>query len=120
MLFFGMIIEYVGVIKFKTSIVMTTQILNFKKTNHFLYSQWDRSIHDEILYKVLPYVACTTCKKDVVIVCPSFLKRKGIKSKNRESLIIITSNNTLTTCYWCDHPDYLYSKEPFAHFQNLR
>lgn len=99
---------------------MNKQILNYRKTNHFLYSQWDRSIHDEILYKVLPYVECTTCKKDVIIVSHSFLKRKGIILRKRESLIIITSNKTLTTCYWCDHPDYLYSKEPFSHFQNLK
>lgn len=99
---------------------MTTKILAFRKTDHFLLSQWDRSIHDEILYKVLPYIECTSCKKDVIIVKPSFLKRKGIKVKNNNSLIIITSHNVLLTCYWCNHPDYLLSKEMFSHFQNLK
>lgn len=99
---------------------MTTKILEFKKTDHFLYSQWDRNINDQILYNVLPFVECTKCHKDVIIVKPSFLKRKGIKSRNNECLVIITSNNVLITCYWCDHTDYLYSKDSFAHFQILK
>lgn len=98
---------------------MTTQILNYKKTNHFLFSQWDRSINDQILQKILPFLECISCKKDVIIVSPNFLKRKGIFRKGHESLIIITKQNLLITCYWCNHPDYLLSTEPYAHFQKL-
>lgn len=98
---------------------MTTQILNFRKTDHFLYSQWGRKIDDQVLYKVLPFVECTKCCKDVIIVRPTFLRRKGINAKSNESLVIIANRNILVTCYWCEHADYLYSKESYAHFQEL-
>ena len=57
---------------------MTTKILNFKNLNHFLHSQWDRTIDDNILYKILHFVDCTFCEKDIVFVMPSFLKKKKI------------------------------------------
>ncbi|HTO35839.1 MAG TPA: hypothetical protein VLZ72_06355 [Flavobacterium sp.] len=98
---------------------MKTQILNFRKTDHFLYRQWDRKIDDQLLSQVLQYVNCTKCKKDVVIAFPSFLKSLGIKTKPNECLILILSRNALVTYYWCNHPDYLYTKEKNAHFQIL-
>ncbi len=42
---------------------MNTQILNFKKSNHFLESQWNRKIDELMLYKILPFVECTKCEK---------------------------------------------------------
>lgn len=99
---------------------MTTQILGYRKTDHFLYRQWDRSIHDQILYKILPYIQCTNCTKDIIIVSASFLKRNGVKVKENKSLVIIASKNVLSTCYWCDYPEYLLIKEPYSHFQKLK
>lgn len=99
---------------------MTTQILNFKKTDHFLHSQWNRSINDQTLYKILPLLECTSGKKDVIIASPSFLKQKGVSKNRHESLIIISKQNILLTCYWCHNPKYLYSTEPHINFQYLK
>lgn len=98
---------------------METQILEFRKTNHFMFSQWDRSIDDKMLYAILPFVKCNKCEKDVVFVMPSFLNRRGISTDEKNSLILIIKYKLLLTAYWCDHPDYLYSKEAYAHFQIL-
>lgn len=98
---------------------MNKQILEFRKTDHFLFSQWDRSIDDQLLYKVLPFVECTKCCKDVIIVKPSFLKNRDIKARKNDCLIVIATYNVLITTYWCNHPDYLYNKEKNAHFQIL-
>ncbi len=98
---------------------MNKQILEFRKTDHFLYKQWDRKIDDKMLYDILPFVECTKCEKDVVFVLPSFLKRKGISSDDVKCLILITKGNVLLTGYWCDHPNYLFKKEKDSHFQLL-
>lgn len=98
---------------------MTTQILNFKKTDHFLFSQWDRKIDNKILYKVLPFVNCTQCKKDVIIAEESFLNKKGIEANSNENLIIIIKQKILVTCFWCKNPSYLFKKEKNANFQKL-
>lgn len=33
---------------------MNKQILEFKKTDHFMFKQWDRNIDDKMLYSILP------------------------------------------------------------------
>jgi len=98
---------------------MNKQILEFRKTDHFLYKQWDRRIDDKMLYGILPFVECTKCEKDVVFVLPSFLKRKGLSNDDVQCLILITRGNLLLTGYWCDHPNYLFKKEINSHFQLL-
>ena len=98
---------------------MTTKILDFKKSDHFLHSQWDRTIDDQLLYKILPFVDCTLCEKDVVFVMPSFLKRKRVVKNDKLCLIIIIKHKLLVTAYWCDHPNYLFKEKEKAHFQLL-
>ena len=98
---------------------MNKQILEFKKTDHFMFKQWDRNIDDKMLYSILPYVKCTKCEKDIVLVLPSFLKRKGLSIDDIQCLILITKRNLLLTGYWCDHPNYLFTKEKDSHFQLL-
>lgn len=95
------------------------KILEFKKTDHFMHSQWDRSIDDKLLYKILPSVECIQCDKDVVIVLPSFLKRKGEVRNEKECLILIVKFKLILTGYWCNRPNYLFKKEKNAHFQML-
>lgn len=99
--------------------VMETQILEFRKTDHFLFSQWDRSINDHMLYKILPLVVCTKCEKNVVLALPSFLKRKGLAKDDQSCLVLIIKRNLILTAYWCDHPNYLFKKEKGAHFQMI-
>lgn len=101
------------------TIAMRNRILEFIKTNHFLHSQWDRSIDDAMLYKILPQVECNECFKDVVVVMPSFLVKKNILKSEHDCLIIIFKNKLLLTAYWCDHPNYIFKKEKKAHFQVL-
>jgi hypothetical protein len=98
---------------------MNKSVLEFKKTDHFLHSQWNRSIDDKLLYKTLPFVDCTNYEKDVVIVWPSFLKTKGIDKGAENCLVLIVKKKLLLTGYWCDHPNYLFKKEKDAHFQLL-
>lgn len=98
---------------------MTCQILEFRKTDHFLLSQWNRSIDDKLLYKVLPFVECTHCEKDIVLVLPSFLDKKGIAKDGETCLILIIKSNLILTGYWCDNPNYLFKKEKNVHFQVL-
>ena len=98
---------------------MNKTILDFKKTNHFLLSQWDRSIEDQKLYKILPYVECTKCEKDIVLIMPSFLKQKGIEKDDSACLILVIKNSLILTGFWCANPNYLFKKEKGAHFQLL-
>jgi hypothetical protein len=98
---------------------MNKQILEFRKTTHFMFSQWDRSIDDQILNKILPYVECSECEKDIVLVLPSFLKRKGVARDDETCLVLIVKKNLILRGYWCDHISYLFSKEKNAHFQIL-
>ncbi len=99
---------------------MTQQILEFKKTNHFLYSQWDRGIGDPTLYKILPYVERTRYEKEIVIVYAPFLKKRAISKDSETCLILILKFNLIITAYWCDSPNYLYLKEKNAHFQTIK
>ncbi|WP_298393699.1 hypothetical protein [Flavobacterium sp.] len=96
---------------------MTTKILDFKKSDHFLHSQWDRTINDELLLKILPYVGCTFCEKDVVLVMPSFLKKNRVLKSDKMCLIIIIKQKLLVTAYWCDHPNYLFNNQDKVHYQ---
>lgn len=99
---------------------MIERILDFRKTQHFLYNQWKRSIDDRMLYKILPYVECTKCEKDVVIVLPSFLRNKGLTKDEKTCLVLIVKRNLLLiTGYWCTYPNYLFKKEKNSHLQIL-
>lgn len=98
---------------------MTKRLLEFRKTNHFLLSQWSRNIEDQILYKVLPFVECTKHEKDIILVLPSFLQRNGFAKDDKTCLIMVVYGNLILTGYWCDKPNYLFNKEKSAHFQIL-
>ena len=98
---------------------MNNQFLNFYLSHHFMLRGWDRSIDKTLLYKVLPFVKCTECDKDVILVYPSFLKVRGIARDDRHVLVLIIKKNVIVTAYWCDHPNYLFNREKDAHFQTL-
>jgi hypothetical protein len=99
--------------------IMTTKILDFRKTDHFLLSQWDRTIDDHLLHKILPFVDCTFCEKDIVFVMPSFLKKKKIIKNDKQCLILVIKHKSLITAYWCDEPNYLFNKKEAVHYQIL-
>ena len=106
-------------IKSKINSGMDNRVYEFKKTNHFIFSQWDRGIDDPALYKVLPFVECTNCEKDVVFVLPSFLSRINIEKDDKQCLILVIKGKLMVTGYWCDHPNYLFNKKDKVHFQIL-
>lgn len=98
---------------------MNNQILNFFLSHHFMLRGWDRSIDKTMLYKVLPYVECTKCEKDVVFVLPSFLKRQGIYRDERQCLLLVISGKLIVTAYWCKDPNYIFNKKDNPHYQIL-
>jgi len=80
---------------------------------------WDRSIDKAILYKILPFVECTKCEKDVVFVLPSFLQKKEIEKDDKQCLILVLSGELLVTGYWCNDPNYIFNKTDKPHYQIL-
>lgn len=99
---------------------MKTKISCFKITHHALLRIWERSVFEDTLLAVIPHVICTNCKKDIIIISASFLKKKGIKCKKNIYLVIVAKKNIIKTCFWSIDPEYLYSTEMFAHFQILK
>ena len=99
----------------------TQQILQFKKSDHFLYSQWDRGLDDKMLYRLLPYVNDDTSNKRVAIFTPSFLKKLKVFKDDVSCLVMVVKNKLLVTAYWCDHPNYLFvnQEEKETRFQIL-
>lgn len=98
---------------------MQEQILQFRLSHHFMLRGWDRSIDKSLLYKVLPFVECSTCEKDVVFVLPSFLQKNGIARGNKQCLLLVLAGNVLVTAYWCKDPNYIFEKKENPHFQLL-
>ncbi len=84
-----------------------------------MYRGWDRNIDKAVLYKVLPFVECTSCDKDVVFVLPSFLQKKGIAKDDEQCLLLVLSGKVLVTAYWCKDPNYIFDKKDNPHFQLL-
>lgn len=99
--------------------IMTTKILDYKKSDHFLHSQWDRTIDDQLLHKILPFIDYTFCEKDVVFAMPSFLKKNKVVKSDKLCLIIIIKQKLLVTAYWCDNPNYLFKNKENTHYQIL-
>lgn len=80
------------------------RILNYRKTEHFIYRQWDRGITDEKLNKVLqlcPQKKCNT----LIIVSRKVIKELGMK-RNKE-LFLKIDKNTLITCFYGCFQEYL-------------
>ena len=55
----------------------------------------------------------------MVLVLPSFLKKKGVAKDDTHCLVLVVNYNRLLTGYWCNQPNYLFEKEGHAHFQIL-
>ncbi len=98
---------------------MTKQLLEYYKSQHFMFSQWDRGIDDQLLYKVLPFITESKENKKLAIITPSFLNPKGVEVSTRNCLVIVLKQKLLKTAFWCDHPNYLFLKEKEAIFQIL-
>jgi len=98
---------------------MNNQILNFFLSNHFMLRGWERTIDKPLLYKILPFVECSECEKDLIFILPSFLQSKGFQAIKNRCLIIVISNKVIVTAYWCKNPNRIINKKEEAHFQML-
>jgi len=78
---------------------MKTKTLNFKKTDHFLYRQWDRKLEDSCLEKILNKVYISSKKKTMLIVGSKVLKEVGCRFRANENMIIIVRSNLLITFF---------------------
>lgn len=83
---------------------MNAKILNFQKTEHFLYRQWDRGITDEHLIEILKFCPQKKCNT-LTIVSRKVLKELGMK-KNKE-LFLKIDKTQLITCFFGCFQDYL-------------
>ena len=78
---------------------MKTKTLKLKKTNHFLYRQWDRKIDDRLLEKILLKIDKKNSSKTFVVVGNKLLKKFGLKVSGRTNLIIVVKKNILITLF---------------------
>jgi len=89
---------------------MNKQILEFRKTDHFLYRQWDRGVSDSLIVSALGSINVEDSDKTILVIGNSTLKKNGEKVKPKSNLIIILKNNKLITLYYVtDLYDYLKS-----------
>ena len=82
---------------------MNCKLEKFRKTDHFIYRQWDRGITDKLLSSVLNSIN-TNRKNTLVIISRNILSKSGIKIK--KELFIKIDKNTLITCFYSDFQDY--------------
>ncbi len=86
---------------------METKIHSFRKTDHFLYRQWDRNVSDELLKTVLKKVNSNT-NNHLIVISRNYLKRNGLKIKCE--LFIKIKGNILITCFYSDFNCYFNRK----------
>lgn len=96
---------------------MKNQILEYYKSEHFLFTQWDRKIEDKLLYRILPFITKSIRAKKIAIVTPTFLQEKGLLESAKNCLVVVINKKQLTTVYWCDHTHYLFTREKETEFQ---
>jgi carbonic anhydrase/acetyltransferase-like protein (isoleucine patch superfamily) len=82
---------------------MNKEILEYRKTDHFLFRQWERGITDFLLYRVLPFASSQGQDTMILIVENSVIHKNHVKKEasNSKYLAVIIKENTLITCFWC-------------------
>lgn len=89
-------------------------ISNLKKTDHFLYRQWDRKIDDSLLEKILNKINKKNSSKTFFIIGNKLLKKFGLKLSGRTNLIIVANTNLLITIFMVeDLYQYLKSQPKY-------
>lgn len=81
---------------------MERKILEYKKTDHFLYRQWDRKISDLLLYKALPFVSSQSEEELIIVIKSERLKLNQLHQHWNQFLAIVVKRKILITCFWCD------------------
>lgn len=83
---------------------MNSKILNYRKTDHFLYRQWDRGITDEQLVKILKHCPQKKCNT-LIIVSRKALKQLAMKRD--QELFIKSDKASLITCFFGSFQSYV-------------
>ncbi len=76
---------------------MKRKIFGFRKTDHFLYRQWDRKISDELLLEFLNQNLLVLIKEKCCVIVSREIVKKHTKL-NKE-LFVIIKGNLLITCF---------------------
>jgi len=75
----------------------------YRKTEHFLYRQWDRGVSDKLIDVIISNVKSEPQKKSLIIAGNTFMKKHGVKTKNNQNLVVVVKNRALITLYFvCD------------------
>jgi hypothetical protein len=92
---------------------MTTQILNFKKTEHFMLRQWERGIDDRTIRLALQHV--TPNYSQLIVLNMPFFIRYGLKFDGR-SVLIKVDKNRLVTIFSREH----FTLKKYLNKQNIK
>jgi hypothetical protein len=98
---------------------MRKDIIGFRKTYHFLKRQWERSIDDDFLKKVLFHVDKKVCQNILIELLPSFLKNNGFKKHLNKSLVIVIRRGVLITCFCSENTGYSLKRDLSNHVITL-
>jgi hypothetical protein len=105
---------------------MHSRVINgFRKTDHCLLRQKERDIPDSLLSLIFSSVSIKAQKRLYLIVKNSSLKSLNYEGhipfsqNNNAGLVIRMSKKCITTCYFCEDPDYLYQAHPEFDFFHL-
>lgn len=79
---------------------MKTKILNYRKTDHFLYRQWDRGIDSRIIESITSNINGVFKDKTLLVIGKSDLKKFGLKSASNLHLVLVIKRNILITLYY--------------------
>lgn len=69
--------------------------IEYYKTEHFLYRQWDRGIDDATIEKITCKINNQSNKKSMIIAGAKLLKKTGVKVKRKTNLIIVSKGKVL-------------------------
>ncbi len=87
---------------------MNRRINSFYKTKHFLLRQWERNIHDEILYYTLSSKWYFN-KKTILIISKKILKKYGLNTN--QELFLVVKKKILITCYYSEIKKFVVAQK---------
>lgn len=73
-----------------------------------MYRQWDRTITDNLLYRVLPLLNETRINKSTLYWI-NLNQLREVPPCKHTILGLVIKNKVLISCFWCDYPDKLKS-----------
>ena len=90
------------------------RIGRFRKTDHFIYRQWDRGINDNILKPILKSIKNLN-PSTLYIISRKALRKLNIKSNG--ALFIKADNEILVTCYYGNMEELFFSSKTNENYE---